>query len=56
MMICWDVAHPNLWRGYAGLIDLLVVSSCPPDVSNPTLQLTNGSCFTFDDLGFSSSR
>jgi hypothetical protein len=51
MMICWDVAHPNLWRGYAGLIDLLVVSSCPPDVSNPTLLLANGSCLTFDDLG-----
>jgi hypothetical protein len=51
MMICWDVAHPNLWRGYAGLIDLLVVCSCPPDVSNPTLRLANGSSFTFDDLG-----
>lgn len=51
MMICWDVAHSNLWRGYAGLIDLLVASSCPPDVGNPTLQLANGSSFTFDDLG-----
>jgi predicted amidohydrolase len=51
MMICWDTAHPRLWKRYAGRVDLMVVSSCPPDVSNPTFHFPNGDALTFDDMG-----
>jgi predicted amidohydrolase len=51
MMICWDTAHPGLWKRYAGRVDLMVISSCPPDVSNPTFHFPNGDALTFDDMG-----
>ena len=51
MMICWDTAHGKLWRQYAGRVDLMLVASCPPDVSNPTFHFPNGDALTFDDMG-----
>ena len=51
MMICWDVAHTSLWRQYMGKVDMILVSSCPPDVSNPTYRFPNGDQLTFDDMG-----
>ncbi len=51
LMICWDAAHTTLWRQYAGQIDLMLISSCPPDVSNPTFEFPNGDRVTYDQLG-----
>jgi hypothetical protein len=51
MLVCWDVAHRNLWRAYAGNVDLMIISSCPPDVGNPTYRFPSGATLTMDDLG-----
>ncbi len=51
LMICWDTAHRHLWRQYAGQVNLMVISSCPPDVTNPTFIFENGDKVTLDDFG-----
>jgi len=51
LMICWDVAHRNLWREYAGRVQLMLVCSCPPDASNPTYAFTDGKTFSLEDAG-----
>ena len=38
-LICWDIAHTDLWRRYAGKVDFMVICSCPPEVFKATLHL-----------------
>jgi predicted amidohydrolase len=51
MLLCWDVAHRNLWRQYAGQVDMIVAASCPPDAPNAAFQFADGSQLNFSDLG-----
>jgi predicted amidohydrolase len=51
MMICWDVAHSELWRRYAGRVDMMLVCSCPPNISEVTYHLPGDVDLTLDDLG-----
>ena len=51
LMICWDVGHLNLWRQYAGKVDLVVIASCPPDAPNATYDFPSGEKLDFNDLG-----
>lgn len=56
MLICWDVAHADLWRHYAGQVDVMVICSCPPLVTQPALRLSNGETLTAGQLGPSMQR
>jgi hypothetical protein len=49
MLVCWDSAHPDLWAEYAGKVDFMLVSSCPPDVTNPIFSLRDGTRLTLQD-------
>lgn len=42
MMICWDYAHPDLWAQYAGKVDAMVISSCPPMSDRMKVVLPDG--------------
>lgn len=56
MMICWDSGHTDLWQRYAGQVDMMLISSCPPDVGNPTYHFPNGEQITGADLGPMSAK
>lgn len=49
-LVCWDVAHANLWQAYAGKVDLMVICSSPPDACDATLVFPRGEVGP-DDMG-----
>jgi predicted amidohydrolase len=51
MLICWDVAHANLWAQYAGNVDLMLASSCPPLVPQFDFHLPDGRIVKTSGLG-----
>ncbi len=56
MLVCWDVAHPRLWQSYAGRVELMIVSSCPPAAHEMTLVMPDGKRIKFGELGPFSRR
>ena len=50
-LVCWDVAHPKLWARYAGQVDLMVITCCPVETSDPTYRFPDGEELTHDDMG-----
>lgn len=51
MLVCWDAAHPDLWASYAGKVDLLLVSSCIPQITKPRYSLPPNIHFGAEQLG-----
>jgi predicted amidohydrolase len=51
MLICWDVAHTKLWAQYAGKIDLMLASSCPPLVHQIEFHFVDGRTVKSSELG-----
>ena len=49
LMICWDVAYPDLFRAYAGRVQMLVISSCPPAMGHMEIHLPNGQRLSLAD-------
>ena len=55
LMICWDLAHLNMWKQYAGKADMIIIASCPPDGPNASYAFPNGEKLDFNDIGPTSS-
>jgi Carbon-nitrogen hydrolase len=55
LMICWDLGHLNMWKQYAGKVDMIVIASCPPDGANASYEFPNGEKLDFNDMGAMSS-
>ena len=51
MLICADVSRAKLWAQYAGKVDLMLVSSCPPLIHRVDFHLPDGRVIHPRELG-----
>jgi predicted amidohydrolase len=51
-MICWDVSYPALFRAYAGQVQMLVVSSCPPAMERTEIRFSSGKRLSLADTSW----
>ena len=51
MLICWDIAHRDLWRRYAGQVDMMLTSASPPNMGDPVYHFGNGAQLTASQMG-----
>ena len=51
MLICYDVAYPDLFAAYAGKIQLLLISSCPPKVNRMKIHFPDGTDVDMAETG-----
>jgi hypothetical protein len=58
MLICWDIAHPQLIAKYSDNVDAILITSCPPAIYNLKLRLPTGNVLSLKGsrsiFGFSS--
>ncbi|WP_082869183.1 carbon-nitrogen hydrolase family protein [Oleiphilus sp. HI0125] len=52
MLVCWDIAHTNLWEAYDGEVDFILASMSPPITTDPTYHLSDGQTLSNSELGF----
>jgi len=51
LLICWDLGHADLWSQYAGRVDLMLICSSPPIMTQPTYHLPDGRILDAKDMG-----
>ncbi len=51
LLICWDLGHADLWNQYAGRVDLMLICSSPPNITQPIYHLPDGSTLEAKDMG-----
>lgn len=51
LLICWDSAHADLWARYAGQVDAMVITSCPPAMHRLAFAFPDGERIAQSELG-----